>query len=149
MANNILYVSADPSHLSMLKGELGNQYTISAASSLDEAIAILKTTEIHVLIADSALNDTSGIELFSQLMQEYPEPIRVLFTSTNQMNAILDAINNDVIYKFLSLPYTRSEVITTIASAYDVYHLKKENRKLTDALLSANEKLNELNAKKQ
>lgn len=148
MANNILYISADPSHISMLKGELGIQYTIFAASSQEEAIAVLKTTEIHVLITDSAVKDGAGIELLSQLMKEYPEPIRILFTTIHQISNILDAINNDVIYKFLALPYTRSEVLTTIASAYDVYHLKKENRKLTDALLNANEKLNELTTKK-
>ncbi len=64
-----------------------------------------------------------------------------MLTGYADINAVIDAINKGQVYKYFSKPWNDEELRHNIEKAYEVYALRKENRELTEKLLSVNEQL--------
>ena len=84
---------------------------------------------------------TLGTELLAQAVKDNPDQIRILLTGFSDIEAITDAINRGQIYHYLQKPWNDTELRETIENAYQIYHLKKKQKELSQQLMVTNEQL--------
>jgi len=138
---HILYIDDEIHNLNAFKASFRRQYTVYTAESAEEARKVLLEQEVHIIISDQRMPKMTGIEFFESILEEYPEPIRILLTGYADINAVIDAINKGQVYKYFSKPWNEEELKHNIEKAYEVFSLRKENKELTAKLLDVNEKL--------
>lgn len=138
---NVLYVDDEENNLLAFKASFRRDFSVFTAISADEGTKILVDNEIHVLITDQRMPGTLGTELLAQAVKDYPDQIRILLTGFSDIEAIKDAINRGQIYHYLQKPWNDEELRTTIQNAFQVYHLKRKQKELSEQLLQTNEQL--------
>lgn len=139
---HILYIDDEIHNLNAFKASFRRLYTVFTAESAEEARKILaEQDEMHIIISDQRMPKMTGIEFFESILEDHPEPIRILLTGYADINAVIDAINKGQVYKYFSKPWNEEELKHNIEKAYEVYSLRKENKELTAKLLDVNEKL--------
>lgn len=138
---NVLYVDDEINNLNSFKATFRRNFNITTAESADDALKILETETIHVILSDQRMPKMTGIEFFESIQNIYPNPIRILITGYTDINAVIDAINRGQVYKYLTKPWVEDDVKIFVEKAYEVYKLRKENIDLTNKLLDVNKKL--------
>ena len=133
MANNdkitILYVDDELNNLVSFKAVFRIKYNIYTAISGEEAISILKNKAVHIIITDQRMPNMTGVEFLESIIEEHPDPIRILLTGYADMNAVIDAINKGKIFHYLTKPWNEEELDIAITRAYEVYKQKMEEKK--------------------
>lgn len=131
----VLYVDDEENNLFSFKATFRMKYEVLTAVSAKEALAILSTKQVHVIISDQRMPEMTGVEFFEIVLEKFPDPIRVLLTGYTDMSAVVDAINKGKIYHYLDKPWNEEELDLTINRAYEKYlellDLKNMNEKLT------------------
>ncbi len=137
----ILYIDDEANNLSAFKANFRRIYDIYTAESASEGRKILETTDIEIILTDQRMPEMTGVEFLESIVNEFPNPIRILLTGYTDMQALIDAVNKGQIYRYLNKPWNEEELKMYIAQAYEVYSLRKENMELTKSLLQANKQL--------
>lgn len=138
---NILYVDDEVSNLNMFKASFRMHYNITLAKSAEDGKKVLSEQDIHIIITDQRMPNETGVEFLASIVEQYPEPIRMLLTGYADIEAVIDAINKSKIYHYISKPWEDQHLRVTIDKAYEVYSLRKHNKELTEQLLIANQQL--------
>lgn len=138
---NILYVDDEVHNLNAFKASFRRDFNVFTAESGQEATKILRSEEINIIITDQRMPVMTGIEFLESIIQEYPEPIRILLTGYADINAVIDAINRGQIYLYITKPWLDEELKINIERAFEVYSLRRKNKELTDQLLVVNGQL--------
>jgi response regulator RpfG family c-di-GMP phosphodiesterase len=138
---SILYVDDELNNLVSFKAVFRIKYNVLTAISGDEAINILRNNLVHLIITDQRMPKMTGVEFLESILDEFPDPIRILLTGYADMNAVIDAINKGKIFHYLTKPWNEEELEMTIARAYDVYKQKMEEKEMNQKLSISNEQL--------
>lgn len=137
----ILYLDDEVNNLESFKANFRKLYEIHTALTVSEANLILRNNEIEIIITDQRMPNISGVEFLESIIEEYPDPIRMLLTGYADIEAVIDAINKGKIYHYTTKPFNADELKITIDRAYEVYSLRKENKELMKSLLQSNTQL--------
>jgi response regulator RpfG family c-di-GMP phosphodiesterase len=137
----ILYVDDEENNLQAFKATFRRDYKIFLAISAKEGTEILEKEEIDIIITDQRMPEKTGVEFLEDIIPTHPKPIRVLLTGYTDIQAVIDAINKGQVYHYLTKPWEEDYLRTVIKNAFEVYSLRRENERLTEALLKANEQL--------
>ena len=137
----ILYVDDEQNNLQSFKANFREIYKIIIADSANEGKQKLKENEIHIIITDQRMPKITGVEFLESIIEDYPEPIRILLTGYADIEAVKDAINKGKIYHYATKPFDADELKIVIDKAWEVYSLRMENKQLMKDLLKANEQL--------
>jgi response regulator RpfG family c-di-GMP phosphodiesterase len=120
-------------------------YEVTACADPAEALGKLRERPYQVLSADYMMPGMTGAEFLAQAKSLQPNTIRILLTAAHDFSAAVDAINNGEIFRILSKPWNRVELLTTVRQAFDTYALRERNKQLADIVKSQNAELAELN----
>ena len=137
----ILYVDDEENNLQAFKASFRRDYKVFIAISAQEARDFLKTQEVDIIITDQRMPEKTGVEFLESIIPIHPRPIRLLLTGYTDIQAVIDAINKGQVYHYLTKPWEEDYLRTVIKNAFEIYSLRRENERLTDALLKANEQL--------
>jgi response regulator RpfG family c-di-GMP phosphodiesterase len=137
----ILYVDDEENNLQAFKATFRRDFKVFLAISAKEGEDILSREEIDLIITDQRMPEKTGVEFLESIIPTYPKPIRLLLTGYTDIQAVIDAINKGKVYHYLTKPWEEDYLRTVIKNAYEVYSLRRENERLTEALLKANEQL--------
>jgi response regulator RpfG family c-di-GMP phosphodiesterase len=138
---NILYVDDEVNNLISFKATFRIKYNVFTAEGGEEAIKLLKENTINVIITDQRMPGMTGVEFLESILQDYPDPMRLLLTGYADMNAVIDAVNKGKIFHYLTKPWNEDELDMTINRAYEVYNKRMEEKELNDKLTISNEQL--------
>lgn len=138
---NVLYVDDEATNLSAFKANFRRDFNIFLAKSAKEGKEILIKNEIEIILTDQRMPEKTGVKFLQSILDEYPDPIRILVTGYSDMNAVKDAINKGQVYKYIEKPWDNDFMKMIIEKSYEVFCLRKENKELTEKLLRANEQL--------
>ncbi len=138
---SILYVDDELNNLVSFKAVFRIKYKVHTAISGEEAINILRTNEVNIIITDQRMPQMTGVEFLETIIGEFPDPIRILLTGYADMNAVIDAINKGKIFHYLTKPWNEEELDMTITRAYEVYKQKMEEKEMNVQLTVSNEQL--------
>jgi response regulator RpfG family c-di-GMP phosphodiesterase len=144
--HTILFVDDETNILHSVKRLLRKEnYQILTASSGDEALKILETNSIHLVLADQRMPGMNGTELLALVKERHPEAIRIILSGYTDVDTIAESINKGHIYKFLLKPWEDQNLKLEIQKALDQYDLKQANRELHKKVLEQNEELKTIN----
>jgi len=145
----VLYVDDELNNLNMFKASFRLDYDVFISLSSEDALALLKDNPVHVIIADQRMPKMNGVEFFERLVDEYPEPVRILLTGYTNIESVIDAINRGQVFRYIKKPWEEDDLRLTIKNAYEIYSARKALRKKNEELaqmnaelLRANEELN-------
>ena len=105
-------------------------YELFFASQPSEALALLKTTTVDVVISDHLMPNMTGLEFLKIVHDRHPDSLRIMLTGHADMQTAIDAINQGEIYRFLTKPWDDTELKVTLHLAFEQLELERENRKL-------------------
>jgi response regulator RpfG family c-di-GMP phosphodiesterase len=133
----VLYVDDEENNLFSFKATFRMKYEVLTAISAKDALTILSTKQVHVIISDQRMPEMTGVEFFEIILEKFPDPMRILLTGYADMSAVVDAVNKGKIFHYLDKPWNEEELDQTINRAYEKYleyiQLKTMNEKLADS----------------
>ena len=119
-------------------------YTILTACSGPEALEILKKDPVHIVISDYRMPEMTGSDLLRKIKELYPQTIRIMLTGYADVNAIMGAVNEGAVYKFITKPWNDDDLRLTVSLALEQYDLIEENKSLKNQQKSQEKKLKKL-----
>jgi len=130
-AYRLLLVDDEPNVLRSLRRVFQReQYEIVTASSSNEALALLAQQEFHILISDYMMPGLNGAELLKRAKNMRPDMIRIMLTGHADTGAVMGAINEGAVYKFILKPWNDDDLRITAALALEQFDLLQRNRAL-------------------
>ncbi len=138
---SLLYVDDEENNLMSFKATFRMKYDVHTAISGEEAIKIMDSTPIDIIITDQRMPQMTGVQFLESIIDKYPEPMRILLTGYADLNAVIDAVNKGKIFHYHTKPWNEDELDATIKRAYDVYKLRKDEKELTEKLGVTNSQL--------
>jgi response regulator RpfG family c-di-GMP phosphodiesterase len=143
----LLLVDDEKNILAALRRLLHQEkYRILTASSAPEALIILASTPVDVIVSDQRMPDMTGVEFFRTAKEIYPETIRIMLSGYTELQSVTDAVNEGAIYKFLTKPWDDQQLKAHIAEAFHRKGLDDENARLNEQVRRANAELAQANA---
>jgi DNA-binding NtrC family response regulator len=120
----VLFVDDEEQILRSLKrGLIDEPYTTIFASSGREALKIMETTPVHVLVTDMRMPEMSGLDLLKIVKVKYPRTVRIVLSGYTQISTLLTAINQGEIYKYITKPWRLEEEFKpSIRAAIEFYN---------------------------
>ncbi len=126
---------------------LDHNYEIITAGSGDEGLEILKSTgPIQIVISDYRMPGMNGVDFLREVCGRWPDTVRIVLSGYADTAAIVEAVNEGQIYKFIPKPWNDEELKVAIANAVERYFLHKKNLELTEQLKITNEELQMINS---
>ena len=143
--HTLLVVDDEPDVVKSVKDLLRLDYRVLGATRAKEAMDILANDEIHVVMTDQRMPEMTGVEFLKHVRGEYPEAIRLLFTGYADIRAVIDAINQGCVYRYITKPWDPDELQTVIREAAERYDLIIERNRLVGLLQEQNRSLETAN----
>ena len=129
----ILVVDDEPEMLFSLKGLLRQEFEVFTASSAAEGGEILQKHVIHLVMTDQRMPQVTGVEFLRRIKNEHPTAMRLIFTGYADIKAVIDAINQGNVFRYITKPWDPEELIESLREAGQRYdHLVHRNRLLAD-----------------
>src|SRR3989338_7321512 len=137
---NVLYVDDEIDNLNAFKAVFRRDFEVFIAESADEGMKIIenKENDIHIVLTDQRMPNITGVEFLASLVKDFPQIMRVLVTGYADLTTVIDAINKGEVYRYVSKPWDNVELKNLILQAFEVYDLRKKNKRMTDELLKVN-----------
>ena len=129
---NVLYVDDEQENLNSFHSSFRRYYNIFIAISAEEARGFLSENDIHVILTDQRMPEIAGVEFLESIIEDYPDPVRILVTGYADISAVVDAINKGHVYQYINKPWNNIELGLIIKNAFEVFSLKRENNELLD-----------------
>ncbi|CAM2069625.1 Response regulator [Sulfidibacter corallicola] len=131
----IMLVDDEVDNINVLKGLLQKKYSILSYLDGQEALEAIESMkrpeEIRVIISDQRMPRLSGTEFFARIIERIPDTVRIILTGYADLEAIMSAINQANIYKFIMKPYDPPELLITLVRAIEHADMKKKVRDYT------------------
>jgi response regulator RpfG family c-di-GMP phosphodiesterase len=121
------------------------RYEVTACSSPEEGLQVLKTEAFSVIISDYQMPGMTGLDFLAHAKQLQPDATRILITAVLSLDTVIEAINKGEIYRFVVKPWIREELLATVRNAIQRHDLIVRNTVLQATTLAMNDELISLN----
>lgn len=123
MEKILLLVDDEPPILSALSRLFqGEGYRLLTANSGEEALRLLETHDVHVILTDQRMPGMTGVELLTMAKAISPASVRMVLSGYADLKAVTDAVNHGNVYKFLSKPWVNDQLVAGIRDAFEYYN---------------------------
>ncbi len=143
---SILFVDDEPNVLkSMQRIFRQENYRLLTAQSGSQALSILeKQHPVHVVVSDHRMPGMTGAQLLTQVKARYPKTIRIMLTGYADVDAVMGAVNEGAVYKFITKPWNDHDLRLTVSLALEQYDLLRENATLKQQAVSQKKEIKRL-----
>jgi serine/threonine-protein kinase len=100
----LLLIDASSDARQAMAKVIGSDYMVHGASSVEEALTILKDRDIGVIVSEARVGDSDAGELLRVLKQHYPAITTVMLTNTADADLVIKLINGAQIFRFATKP---------------------------------------------
>ncbi|HYO08534.1 MAG TPA: hybrid sensor histidine kinase/response regulator [Tepidisphaeraceae bacterium] len=144
--HSILIVDDEPDVVRSVKDLLRLDYKVFGATSAAEGMQILEENVIDVVMTDQRMPEMTGVEFLSHVRDPHPDATRLLFTGYADIGAVIDAINQGNVYRYIAKPWDPDELQTIIREACERHDLLVQRKQLLRELEEKNAELQRANA---
>lgn len=131
---SVLVVDDEPQIVESLTDLLRRDYHVFGTTDVDEAIRLLETRDIALVLTDQRMPKATGAELLSRAAGISPDTFRVLLTGYSDIQAVVQAVNEGRMYYYLTKPWDTEKLLEMVANAATHHGLVMSNRKLMERL---------------
>ncbi|ABI57354.1 sigma-54-dependent transcriptional regulator [Alkalilimnicola ehrlichii MLHE-1] len=139
----ILVVDDEPRALQTLRRVLDEDFRVLTANDAEEAIAVLETEFVQVVLSDQRMPGTTGVELLRRVRTRWPDVVRLIISGYTDPADMMSAINDAGIYQFVHKPWQPEGLLLTVKRAAELHRLQQQNELLNLELRSAEPVLRE------
>ncbi len=132
----LLCVDDEPIIRELCSSALDNYHVLPAASG-EEALAILATQAVDIVLSDVMMPKISGLELLRRIKERQPDQAVVLMTGYSDKDIILEALKAGA-DDFINKPINILQLRTTVDKVFEKQRIRRElaNLKRIDKLKS-------------
>lgn len=134
MSIRILYLDDEIQNLNSFKAAFRKTYSVFTTNNPEEAIRIIRDEQIQIAIADQRMPEMTGVEFFTKIKEEYPDPVRILLTGYSDLHTVIEAINSGQVFRFIDKPWDEDSVKHAIQSAAQHFETKMELKRKKEEL---------------
>ena len=139
--HTILIVDDEQDILDSVRDLLRMDFKVVTTTSAAHAIELMKAQEFQLVMTDQRMPNMTGVEFLKNVRGEYPDAIRLLFTGYADIQAVIDAINQGNVYRYITKPWDPNELASIIREACERFDMIVERRQLLKQLEQKNAEL--------
>jgi signal transduction histidine kinase len=98
----------------------------------------MEEEHIQVILSDQRMPEMTGVDFFSCIKDKYPDALKLLLTGYSDIEAVIGAINEGQVFRYITKPWNPEELESILKEAFEKYELITNNRKLMLNLQNAN-----------
>ncbi|MCP1472480.1 response regulator RpfG family c-di-GMP phosphodiesterase [Pseudomonas sp. EB276 TE3739] len=142
----VLLVDDEESILNSLRRLLrGQPYDVLLATSGAQALDILAQQPVNLVMSDARMPGMDGASLLAHVRQRYPQTARIMLTGYADPSAIIKAINDGQIHRYISKPWNDEELLLILRQSLEHQHSEQERERLEHLTRMQNDQLKQLN----
>src|SRR5262249_8352677 len=142
----LLIVDDEGDVLESLRHQFHRTYRVLTSTSGAGAIELLEHNDVEVLLSDQRMPGMPGDVLLRRARELKPDTIRMLFTGYADIQAVINAVNEGHIFRYILKPWDSVELEGIIRQGIEQYQLLADRRRLIAELKQANSGLVEANS---
>jgi DNA-binding response OmpR family regulator/signal transduction histidine kinase len=139
-----LFVDDEANVLEVLTRMFEKRFDVVCAHSGLEALEILKSRSIDLLLTDQKMPEMTGIQLARAARELGIDVTTILLTAYTDPGEIISAINEGQVYRYVTKPWDVNDLSMTVKNAIESVELRKEKGRLLESLHKRIEALNVL-----
>jgi DNA-binding NtrC family response regulator len=125
MTYKIMIVDDEPANLRVLERLFRPDYQVVTAPSGAEALALLEQHDVALLVSDQRMPAMTGIELMTKTVAIRPHMVKILLTGYTDVDALIEALNSGLVYRYLTKPWKNDDLRLTASRALEHYEMMK------------------------
>jgi putative two-component system response regulator len=142
----LLIVDDEPKVIAGIKRSLNSEkMEILSATCGQEAMAVLTSNRVGVVLSDQKMPEMDGVSLLSKVRDYDPDIVRLLLTGYASVDSAMDAIKRSQIFEYLTKPWDPDALKGTLHRAFKHHFLIKENHRLQSLTIEQNHQLRQIN----
>jgi two-component system NtrC family sensor kinase len=123
----------------VLKECFGQDYAIETATNGQDALELIDELnehkiEIPVIISDYIMPGIKGDEVLIRCHYKNPQTLKIMLTGQADMTGVKNVINQARLYRFLTKPWEKEDLLLTLAEALKSYEQSKQLERRTQEL---------------
>ena len=130
MNYKILVVDDEPANLRLIERLFRHDYEVIIALNGREAMELLRQHDVALILSDQRMPEMTGIEFLKCAAEMRPHTVRVVITGYTDVNALVEAINSGVVYKYVTKPWLNEDLLQTVKRGVEVYEANKRMHNL-------------------
>jgi len=136
MAEKVLFVDDESLILESYRRMLYREFEVETALGGEQGLAILRERgPFSVVISDMRMPGMSGAQFLAKVRQASPDTVRMLLTGYTEMMAVIEAVNEGNIFRFLTKPCEKEILATAITTGVAQYRLITAEKELLEKTL--------------
>ncbi len=141
---SVLYVDDEPVNLRIFQHAFKRDYNIYTALNGFDALEILNEKKIDLIITDQQMPRMSGVDLLAKIVPKHPNIVRMIMTGFSDIGAIIRAVNEFGLDKYLVKPWDRDQLKVEFDKALEKKEKEVEAKGKTnvdDSVVKVNDSL--------
>jgi serine/threonine-protein kinase len=115
-----LFVDDEQRVLNSMRIMFRREFDLHLASNGQEALEIIRSHDIDVIVADHRMPQMTGVEVLTAVRSLSPRTVRILLTGYADLDSVEGSINEGEVFRFLTKPCPPDQLRQTIALAVKV-----------------------------
>jgi len=136
--HTLLVVDDEVDVLESLRHQFHRGYRVLTSVSGKQAIEILLKEDVELILTDQRMPGMSGDQFLREARRLKPDAIRMLFTGYADIQAVISAVNEGHIFRYILKPWDSVELEGIIHQGVEQYELLAERKRLVAELQAAN-----------
>ena len=141
----ILVVDDEPEILRTFEFNYRREFRVLTAGNAEAALAVLRETDVALIVADQRMPGRSGIELLAAARSLRPDALRIILTGYTDMDTLVRGVNEGEIYRYITKPWDSGELRVILRQAIETFVLARANHIAAERLLHENQRLHDEN----
>lgn len=130
---DVLIVDDEIGILNALQRELrGQPWRVTAINCSKEAMTLLETRPFDIVISDYRMPEVDGVQLLTQARKLQPNSVRMILSGYTDAKAMLRAVNDVELFRYLVKPWRTSDLIAALNDATKKSEQIKVGKKLME-----------------
>lgn len=135
---NLLIIDDEVEITKALTRQFRRSYNVFSTTNPEEGFSIMEKENIQVVLSDQRMPGMTGVDFFAKIKSKYPDALKLLLTGYSDIEAVINAINEGQVFRYVTKPWNPSELDSIIKEAFEKYELITNNKKLIHKLNEAN-----------
>ena len=117
------------------------EWEIEIYNNAKDALKRARVCPFDLFLSDFRMPEINGVEFLSEVKELQPDSMRFILSGYTDLDALLGAINDAQIFRFINKPWHDGELITSIQQALEIRDMFVENKHLADEVREQRQEL--------